>query len=636
MLQSLRKGASTWVVRVFLGILMVSFGIGIWQGNGLFHSGRDSTVAEVGGTEIPAQDFQIAFDREVRQLQSQFGGSFTREQALAFNVQGAVLSQLLSDATVAEAARQFDLRAPSSLIAKEIAAIPAFQDFSGRFDAVRFGQVLRQAGMTEAMLTDQIRREMLRAQLFGPAIGGARTPESVAGTLYRYRNERRSIDYFAVTPKAAGEIPVPDAAAIDAYYQANPARFTAPEYRAVTLLSIEPADIAKTMQPTEQAIAEAYEERLAEFGTEETREVAQIVLPTKEEAEAALARLNKGDAFATVAKEAAGTDEADTKLGAVKKGDLPAPLGDAVFAAAAGSFNGPVETPLGWHLFQVEKVNAGAVAPLAEVHDKLRDALALEEATGQVTGISKSLQDAMAGGATLEEAGQSLNLPVIKIAAIDAKGMDATGKPVALPPADGLVPGLFQAETGRDGEMIDTTTGGYVVSRIDAVTPAALKPLDTVKAEVITAWQAEERKKRQQALAESLAAAIDAGKPIEEAATSVGTTTGTAGPGLRGNDPIFNALPPDLVKSLFGKPQGKAAIAPAINGEDIVVGAVRAIETADPAADADGVKAVADKLKPDFAGDLAAVFESDLRRRYGVSVHENVFNSLIGQPQTTP
>lgn len=634
MLQSLRKGASTWVVRVFLGILMVSFGIGIWQGNSLFQTGRDTTVAEVGETQIPAQAFQIAFDRELRQLQSQLGGSFTREQALAFNVQGAVLSQLLSDATVSEAARQFDLRAPKSLIAREIAAIPAFQDFSGKFDADRFAKVLRQAGMTEAMLTDQVGREMLRAQLFGPAIGGAHTPASVAETLYRYRNERRSIDYFAVTPKAAGEIPVPDAAATEAYYQANPARFTAPEYRAVTILSIEPADIAKTMQPTEEAIAEAYDERQAEFGTEETREVAQIVLPTKDAAEAALARLTKGDAFAAVAKEAAGTEEADTKLGTVKKADLPAALGDAVFAAAGEGYGGPVETPLGWHVFKIEKVNAGKVAPLAEVHDKLRDALALEEATGQVTGIGKSLQDAMAGGASLEEAGQRLNLTVIKIAAMDAKGLDADGKPVTLPAADGLVAGLFQAETGRDGEMMDTATGGYVITRVDAVTPAALKPLETVKAEVIAGWQADERKKRQQALAEKLAADIDGGKPIETLAASVGTTTGTVGPGLRSNDPIFNALPPELVKSLFAKDQGKAATAAAINGEDIVVGAVRAIEVADPAADADGVKAVADKLKPDFAGDLAAVFESDLRRRYGVSVHEPVFNSLLGQ--TTP
>ncbi|PWR25845.1 peptidylprolyl isomerase [Zavarzinia aquatilis] len=634
MLQSLRKGASTWVVRVFLGILMVSFGIGIWQGNSLFQSGRDTTVAEVGETEIPAQAFQIAFDREVRQLQSQFGGSFTRDQALAFNVQGAVLSQLLSDATVSEAARQFDLRAPKSLIAREIAAIPAFQDISGKFDASRFAQVLYQAGMNEAMLTDQVGREMLRAQLFGPAIGGSRTPTAVAETLYRYRNERRSIDYFAVTPKAAGEIPAPDAAAAEAYYQANPARFTAPEYRGVTILSIEPADVAKTMEPTEQAIAEAYEERLAEFGTEETREVAQIVLPTKEEADAALARLTKGDVFATVAKEAAGSEEADTKLGTLKKADLPAPLGDAVFAAADGAYGGPVETPLGWHVFWIEKVNAGKVTPLADVHDKLRDALALEEAMGQVAGISKSLQDALAGGATLEEAGQSLNLPVIKIAAMDAKGLDPEGKPVTLPAADGLMQNLFQAETGRDGEIMDTAAGGYLVARVDAVTPAALKALDAVKAEVIAGWQADERKKRQQALAEKLAADIDSGKPVEALAASVGTTIGTVGPGLRANDPIFNALPPDLVKSLFGKEQGKAATAAAINGEDIVVGAVRAIETADPAADADGVKAVADKLKPDFAGDLAAVFESDLRRRYGVSVHETVFNSLLGQ--TTP
>lgn len=633
MLQSLRKGASTWVVRIFLGVLMISFGFGIWQGNTLFNAGRDTTVAEVGGTKIPAQDFQIAFDREVRQLQSQLGGSFTREQALAFNIQGSVLAQLISDATVAEAADQIGLRAPASLIAREVAAIPAFQGLDGRFDAARFVQVLRQAGMTEGMLTDQIRREMLRAQLFGPAIGGSRAPQLVAETLYRYRNERRSVDYFAVTPTAAGAVPEPDEAAADAYYKANPTRFTAPEYRAVTLVTVDPAEIAKTLQPTEEAIAEAYEERKAEFTVEETREVVQMVLKDKETADAALARLAKGDAFAAVAKDLAGSDEADTKLGTIKKADLPGAFGDAVFAAAEGAIGGPVDTPLGWHVFKVETVNPGSAKPLAEVHDQLRDALALDEAASHVAAIGKSLQDAVAGGATIEEAGQKLGLTVTKLAAIDPKGLDAEGKLVTLPLVDNLLQLLFQADTGRDSDMLDTAIGGYAMFRVDGVTPSALKPIEAVKAEVIAGWQTEERRKRQQALADKLAAAIDGGEAIEKLAESVGTTMGTAGPGLRTNDPIFNGLPPDLIQSLFKKDQGKTATALAINGEDILVAAVRAIEPADPAADAEGVKAVADKLKPDFAGDLAAVFESDLRRRYGVAVHEAVFNSLLGQSQ---
>ncbi len=632
MLQTLRKGASTWVVRLFLGILMVSFGIGIWQGNSLFRSSKDDTVASVGGTDVATRSFQIAFDRELRRLQTQLGGAFTREQALTFNVQGAVLSELISDATVTEAARSFGMRVPDDLVAREIAALPAFQDFTGKFDAARFGQVLRQAGMTEAMLTDQVRRELLRAQLYGPAASGARTPEVVAAALYRYQNERRVIDYFTVAPAAVGKVPTPDQAAIDDYYKANPQAFTAPEYRAVTLLVVDPAAVAKTVTPSEDEIAAAYEEHKAEYVVEEQRDIQQMVLKTKEEGDAALAKLQAGADFAAVAKETAGVAEADTKLGLVTKDGLPLELADAVFGAAEGAVGGPVESPLGFHVFKVLKVVPGTTKPLAEVHDQLRDGLALEGATGKVAEIGKSLQDEMAGGATLEEAGQRLNLPVLKVAAIDSNSLDADGKPVeGLPKAETLLSSLFQAESGRDGDMLDTEGGGYVIGRVDSVTPAALRPLDTVKDKVIAAWQSQERKTLQKKLADDLVAAVNGGKAIEEAAKSIGAVPGTVGPGTRSNDPIFAALPPALVKALFGLDKGKATAAPAADGDDMVVAAVKSIEVSDPAADAAGVKAVAEKMRGDYAGDLAAIFESDLRERFGLHINETVFAALTSR-----
>ncbi|RJF87421.1 hypothetical protein D3874_10625 [Oleomonas cavernae] len=632
MLQTLRKGASTWVVRIFLGILMVSFGIGIWQGNTLFSSAADTTVATVGDTEISSQAFTVALDREVRRLQQQLGAGFTREQALAFNVQGGVLSQLLSDATVAEAARSFGLRVPDELVAREIAAIPAFQDFTGKFDAARFQAVLRQAQMTEATLTQQIRAELVRAQLYGPAAGGARTPTIVAQTLYAHRNERRVIDYFTLAPAALGPIPQPDEAAIDAYYKANPQAFTAPEFRAITLLIADPAEIAKTTAPTEDAIAAAYEERKGEFGTPEKREIVQMVLKTQAEADTAVSKLNSGGDFVAVAKELANLSEADTKLGTVTKGTLPAALDEAAFAAAEGAIGGPVETPLGWHVFKVVKVEAASVKPMAEVHDTLRDALALDAAQSQITQIQKSLQDELAGGASLEDAGQRLNLSVRKVAAVDAGGKDEAGKPVeGLPEAPPLLPGLFQAATGRNGDMIDTDGGGFVIGRVDTISPAALRPLDQVRGQVIAGWQAAETQDRLGKLAAETVKGINDGKDIAAAAKAAGATPGTVGPGLRSGDAIFVALPPALVTALFEVDKGKAASAPAADETGIIIGAVRGIEAADPAADAEGVKKLAETLREDFAGDLAGVFEADLRARFGISIHEQTYNSLIGQ-----
>lgn len=632
MLQTLRKGASTWVVRAFLAILIVSFGIGIWQGNSLFKAGADTAVAKVGGTDVTAQDFQIAFDRELRQLQQQLGGTFTREQAVAFNIQGAVLSQLVSDATIREAARQFDIRVPDDLVAREIAAIPAFQGLDGRFDATRFQLVLRQANMTEGLLTGQIRAELTRAQLYGPAASGARVPQVAAAALYRYRNERRTFDYFALTPAAVGTIAAPDEATIDAYYKANPAMFTAPEYRAATVLSIDPVEVAKSLTPTEEQIAAAYEEHRNEYVTPEKRDISQIVVASKADADKALAELQAGKPLAEVAKAIAKMEEADTKLGLVTKDTLPPDLGNAVFSTAEGSFGGPVQSPLGFHLFRVNKIEAGTARSLDEVRAEVTAIAAREDASNQIASLGKALQDEIAGGATLEEVGQRLKVTVLKIAAVDAKGLDPAGAKVALPESTELLPSLFAADIGRDGETFDTNGGGYVVGRVDGVTPAALKPLDQVKDQVVKAWEAAERKIRQQRLADELVAAVNGGKSIDEVAKSVKATPGLVGPGQRSGDTIFSALPAELVTRLFTAEQGKAVAAPALNGDDLIIGAVRGIEISEPADNAAGVKTLSDTLRQDFAGDLAAVFEADLRTRFGVTVNDTLINSLIGGP----
>lgn len=630
MLQSLRKGASSWVARLLLSILVVAFGLSIWQGNTLFTGGMDDTVASVGDTDVSTQSFQAAFDRQLRTIQQQVGGSFTREQALAFNIQGSVLAQLLSEATVAEAARVYGLRVPDDLVAREIASIPAFQDFAGKFDAARFRGVLQQAGMTEGMLTQQIRAELVRAQLFGPAAGGARTPAIVAQTLYAHRQQRRTIDYFTLTASALGAAVTPDEAAVDAFYKANPIPFTAPEYRAITLLIADPAEIARTTAPTEEVIAAAYEERKAEFATPEKREIVQIVLKTQAEADAAMTKLNAGEDFNAVAKEVANLSEEDTKLGAVTKGLLPAALDEAVFAAAEGAVGGPVQTPLGWHVFKLVKVEAASTQSLEEVHDQIRDSLALDAATAQIGQIQKSLQDELAGGATLEEASQRLNLSLRKVAMIDSAGKDETGKEIEdLPVAPGLLPSLFQAAAGQDGEMMDTDGGGLVIGRVDSITPEALRPLDQVRDQVIAAWQANDTKDRLTTLAAETVKAINEGKPFADAARDASATVGLVGPGLRSGDAVFVALPPDLITALFAVDEGKAASAPAVSEAGFIIGAVRSIEKADPTADAEGVKALTTTLRSDFAGDLAGVFEADLRARFGINVHENTYNRLI-------
>jgi peptidyl-prolyl cis-trans isomerase C len=86
---------------------------------------------------------------------------------------------------------------------------------------------------------------------------------------------------------------------------------------------------------------------------------AHILLPTREEAEAARARVTEdSEDFATVARELS-TDEASAanggELGWFTREEMVAPFAEAAFALEPGAISEPVESEFGWHVIQVQE-----------------------------------------------------------------------------------------------------------------------------------------------------------------------------------------------------------------------------------------------------------------------------------------
>ena len=93
MLDALRKAAGTWVAKLLLAVLVVSFAI--WGISGQMMTGLGSQhVIEVGGTTVSMNEFRLAYDRQVQMLSQQFGTRLTREQAQALGIDQQVLGQL--------------------------------------------------------------------------------------------------------------------------------------------------------------------------------------------------------------------------------------------------------------------------------------------------------------------------------------------------------------------------------------------------------------------------------------------------------------------------------------------------------------------------------------------------------------
>ena len=161
------------------------------------------------------------------------------------------------------------------------------------------------------------------------------------------------------------EVPAPTEAELKTFYEAHPQLFTAPAYRSLTLLKIEPQDLAAGISISEEDLVKAYEAHRADYGTPEKRTIQQMTFATLDEAKAAKQRINQGKTFLLAQEK--GLQEKDIALGDRSRGEIPdKAIADAVFALAPGMVSEPVQGRLAIALLRVTKVTPATEKSFSE------------------------------------------------------------------------------------------------------------------------------------------------------------------------------------------------------------------------------------------------------------------------------
>jgi len=167
MLRGIRKASANWLGRTVMGavmgLLVLSFAI--WGINDIFRGFGRSTVAKIGSTEIPIEEFRRVYNERLQQLSRQVGQPVTPEQASAAGLDRQVLSEMVAEAGLDQRIRQLHLAIPDSEIVERITADPTFKSPTGSFDRLRFQQLIRSAGYTEQRFIAEQRKVALRREI---------------------------------------------------------------------------------------------------------------------------------------------------------------------------------------------------------------------------------------------------------------------------------------------------------------------------------------------------------------------------------------------------------------------------------------------------------------------------------------
>lgn len=529
MLQRIHDSLSLgrWVVAILLGLIAITF---IFWGVDFGMTGPATFAAKVNGEDVSLDDFNNALQNRQNQYQQIYRSELPDE--LRRELRRSVIDELVRNAALKQRVNEQGYRASAERVDAAIRDIAAFQ-VDGVFNEQIAMATLANEGYTRegfrAVMRDSLKVQDLESGIVDSTF---LTPAEFRRYIELY-NQRREVAYALFDANTFATDVTIDDAAVTAHYDSNQASYQTDETVDLEYVELALADVAATVEVTDDDLRAAYDQERERFETAEERHARHILFEitdgedaARTAAEAAEARLRAGEDFAAVAAELsadAGTKAQGGDLGWMARGTLVGPFEDALFALQVGEISAPVKSEFGFHIIRLDELRAGEVQPFEAVRDELaaetRTRLAEDDFFDRVDRLSDAAFDA---GNELATVASELDLP-LKTAA----GFSRSGDPSLFENSAGVVQAAFGdelVESGRNSDVIELAEDHVVVLRVAAHQVPTTKPLDEVRDQI----REELTRERSQQLAEEAAQAFFAefergADPVSLAATYRGT-----------------------------------------------------------------------------------------------------------------
>ena len=627
MLTSLRKGAGTWIAKIFIGLLVLSFAV--WGIADIFTGYGGRVLAKVGEVEVSPQEFERVWQQQIRRVSAQAGQQISSEQARAFGLDRQVLNSLITNAAVSSHAKQLGLGISDQSIRDEIFQSANFKGSDGKFSRIQFDEILRNNSMNENMYIAEERVGAVRDQLIMSLSSDLFVPSSMKQNINRFTNDTRTLEYFILPNNVVKKIEEPDEEAQSVFLDSNKRTFTAPEYRKVGVLTLSQELVKKSITITKEDIAANYNERIDQFSTPGKRHIRRMSFIDREKAKDARQKLTTGADFMAVAKEY-GFKVDGTDMGFINKTALFDPrVADTAFSLKKGDISQPIESTLSTIILQVVDVKPGKIEKkLEEVEEQIRTYLSAERASDKIGNLNDAIEDDRAGGKSLADIAKDLELGYLITPAIDRAGLDKAGKRVgAFKAAPRLLATAFTSDVGVENEPVEAKDNIVRWLEVLDVTAERAKPLAEVKEQLIGLWKDRQRETRLSKIASETVDAIKNGEKLAKYAKKYKAKVLNSKPFKRSQE--HDDIPAAAVNQAFTLSAGGVGMNSLTDSKGRVIFKVLEKGVAKSPGTEEEDKFTA-SISRALQNDVVAQYVADLRKTYGVTINQNVFQRLNG------
>ncbi len=501
MLDLLSKHVQNIIIKVVLGLITLVF---VFWGFGGYNQRSSVLVATVNGVDITLAEHdktaRIMLRNFTRQLERLGIDSATKDAMLVkYNFRKKALNELVKDILIKQAAKKLNVSVNDQEVANAIQTFPEFQQ-SGAFNLSQYLEVLKNSGISATEFEEGRRDILIKKKIQDIVSDSVQTSEAEVLNEYKRQNEKVSVNFLKFNPvDYESKVKVTENE-LKTYFDNNNKYFEIPEKKKVEILAFDNQDYAEQEKAnvTDAEITAYYDANSEDYIQKEQVDLSHILFShtvgddpqqaedVKKKAEGVIAKLEKGDDFAKLAKEYSQdkkTKDNGGNIGVVTVGTgiLAEPSVKSVVAGMKPGDNyNLVESTQGYHIIKVNGKFAEKVKELETVKENVILMVALEKGKESISKASKK-----ARGDIFKDENMSLSDYAAKngLAVITPPPLAFGDEIPGIGESNKLHQEILELPAGGVSFPIDISRGRYIVKVIEVI-PANIPEFDKVKAEV--------------------------------------------------------------------------------------------------------------------------------------------------------
>ncbi|MEE8574073.1 MAG: SurA N-terminal domain-containing protein [Thermodesulfobacteriota bacterium] len=404
MLEVMRKKSKSYVVVLIFGVIILVF---VFWGVGPMGGNSTRAVAVVDGEEVLVDEYSQLYNRQLDYLRQSMGDQFSEEALENMRLKDRTINIIINNKLIVKAADKDGVKVADSEVQQAILKIPAFQK-DGAYNKERYLLVLSQNRMKPGEFERGIKQDLIVEKMKVRKVSDLTVTDDEAWERYAKDNKEMSFEYLKVDPENVAKKIEVGAEEAKKHFDENSFFFKKPTEVKAVFAKAGAGDFAALVKITEVDMKGYYESHEADYLTPREVSARHILIRTKGEgdaeaqgrAAAILARLKKGEDFATLAKklsEDTGSGAKGGDLGFFVRSRMVKPFADAAFSLEKGAMSELVESRFGFHIIRVDDIRAEGVKTFGEVKRVIEAQLAGEQAAflarDKMTGAIKIFEE---------------------------------------------------------------------------------------------------------------------------------------------------------------------------------------------------------------------------------------------------